>query len=306
MSNERLIWFKGNIVPIDEAQINVLSPTSQFGANVFEGLRAYWNVDECQLYVFRLSAHIDRLQNSIKMMGFESEFSNQLLRKSVIDIIQANAFKEDLVCRQTVFLDGFGSWSATSPVEMFVAPMAKGRYYNKNQGLNVCISSWERINERSLSPKIKTGANYINSRMGQLEATRNGYDSTIFLNDQGTVSEGPGSCVFLVKEGVLITPPLTASILDSITRATVIEIAKNNLGLKVVERDVKREELQSADEVFMCGTAVEIVPVFSIDESSVGVGTKGKVTANIEDLYFQIVRGEHNQYQHWLTPVYKD
>ena len=302
---DRKIWFKGRIVLIDDAKINVLSPTSQFGANVFEGLRAYWNASEKQLHVFRLSEHTDRLQNSMKMLEFESEFTNEFLQKSVVDIIQANKFKEDLVCRQTVFLDGFGSWSATGPVEMFIAPMAKGRYYELTQGISVCVSSWERINEKSLSPKIKMGANYMNSRMGQLEATRNGYDSAIFLNQEGTVSEGPGSCVFIVKDGVLITPPLTASILDSITRSTIIDIARDDLGLKVIERDVEKNELYIADEVFMCGTAVEVVPVFSVDKVQVGQGVEGRVTLNIKDLYLQIVRGKVEKYRKWLTPVYE-
>ena len=302
--NERLIWFKGDIVSIENAKINILSPTSQFGANVFEGLRAYWNNSEKQLYVFRLSEHIDRLQNSIKMIEFDAVFTKAFLQQSVIDIIQANNFQEDIVCRQTVFLDGFGSWSATGTAEMFIAPMAKGRYYEKLQGIDVCISSWERINEKSLSPKIKMGANYMNSRMGQLEATRNGYDSAIFLNQEGTVSEGPGSCVFTVKDGVLITPPLTASILDSITRSTIIDIAREDLGIEVIERDIEKAEMYIADEVFMCGTAVEVVPVFSIDKVQVGRGVEGEVTLNIKNLYLQIVRGKVKKYQKWLTPVY--
>jgi branched-chain amino acid aminotransferase len=302
--NERLIWFKGDMVTIENAKINVLSPTCQFGANVFEGLRAYWNISEKQLYVFRLSEHTNRLQNSMKMLGFETEFTNVFLQQSVIDIIQANNFQEDLVCRQTVFLDGFGNWSATGPVEMFIAPMAKGRYYELTQGINVCISSWERINEKSLSPKIKMGANYMNSRMGQLEAVRNGYDSAIFLNQEGTVSEGPGSCVFIVKDGVLITPPLTASILESITRSTIIDIARDDLDLEVIERDVEKSELYIADEVFMCGTAVEIVPVFSVDKVQVGQGAEGGVTLSIKNLYLQIVRGKVKKYKKWLTPVY--
>jgi len=302
--NERLIWFKGDMVTIENAKINVLSPTCQFGANVFEGLRAYWNISEKQLYVFRLSEHTNRLQNSMKMLGFETEFTNVFLQQSVIDIIQANNFQEDLVCRQTVFLDGFGNWSATGPVEMFIAPMAKGRYYELTQGINVCISSWERINEKSLSPKIKMGANYMNSRMGQLEAVRNGYDSAIFLNQEGTVSEGPGSCVFIVKDGVLITPPLTASILESITRSTIIDIARDDLDLEVIERDVEKSELYIADEVFMCGTAVEVVPVFSVDKVQVGQGAEGGVTLSIKNLYLQIVRGKVKKYKKWLTPVY--
>ena len=302
---ERLIWFKGDIGPIDDAKINVLSPTSQYGANVFEGLRGYWNETERQLYIFRLDEHISRLKNSMKMMELEANFSDAFLRQSVIDIIQANELREDLVCRLTVFLDGFGSWSANGPVEMFIAPMAKGRYCENAQGFDVCISSWERIHEKSLSPKIKMGANYMNSRMGQLEAVRNGYDSAIFLNREGTVSEGPGSCVFIVNEGVLITPPLTASILDSITRVTIIQIARDHLDIKVIERDVEKDELYTAEEVFMCGTAVEVVPIFSVDRVQVGAGIKGDITSRIEALYQKIARGEAGDQKEWLTSVYK-
>ena len=305
--NERLIWFKGNIVPIDEAKVNVLSPTSQFGANVFEGLRAYWNEEDQQLYVYKLQEHTQRLQKSLKMMRFNSDFTNEFLNQSVVDIIKANNFKEDIVCRQTVFLDGFGSWASVDPVEMFIAPMAKGRAYPSDKiGIDVCISSWERISDKSMSPKIKMGANYMNSRAGQMEAVRNGYDSTIFLNDNGKVSEGPGSCLFMVRDGVLITPPVTASILESITRDTVIQIAKDDLGFEVIERDIDRTELYIADEVFMCGTAVEIVPVLSVDKLGVGDAKKGKMTQKLESLYFDIVRGNIEKYKENLTPIYED
>ena len=305
-SKERLIWFKGNIVPVSEAKVNVLSPTSQFGANVFEGLRGYWNDEEQQLYVFRLEKHTARLQKSIKMMRFESSFTNDFLNQSVIDIIKANAFKEDIVCRQTVFLDGFGSWASVDPVEMFIAPMAKGRAYPvEKTGIDVSISSWERINDKSMSPKIKMGANYMNSRAGQMEAQRDGYDSTIFLNDSGKVSEGPGSCLFMVRDQKLITPPVTASILESITRDTIIEIARDELDMEVIERDIDRTELYIADELFMAGTAVEIVPVLSVDRLVVSDGAKGKITQDIEKAYFDIVRGKNLKYIKWLTRVYQ-
>ncbi|MBT5490774.1 branched-chain amino acid transaminase [bacterium] len=303
--NERLMWFKGDIVPVSQATVNVLSPTSQFGANVFEGLRAYWNDTEQQLYILKLQEHTQRLQQSIKMMRFQSDYSNEFLNSSVIDIIKANNFKEDIVCRQTIFLDGFGSWASVESVEMFIAPMAKGRAYPPSKiGINVCISSWERISDKSMSPKIKMGANYMNSRAGQMEAVRNGYDSTIFLNDNGKVSEGPGSCLFMVRDGKLITPPVTASILESITRDFIINIARDELGLEVLERDIDRTELYIADEVFMCGTAVEIVPVLSVDRLDVGNALKGEITLKLERLYFDIVRGLIPKYKSLLTKVY--
>jgi len=306
INDERLIWFKGNIIPVEEAKVNVLSPTSQFGANVFEGLRAYWNKADEQLYIFKLEEHIDRLLKSIKMMRFECCYDADFLRQSVIDIVKANKYKEDIAIRQTVFMDGFGSWSSTSPTDMFIAPIAKGRQYPPEKiGIECCVSSWERISDKSLSPKIKMGANYMNSRMGQMEAMRNGYDSTIFLNDQGKVSEGPGSCIFIVRDGQLITPPVTASILESITRSTILDIARNDLALEVIERDVDRTELYIADEIFLCGSAVEIVPVISVDRLSVGNAEKGSMTTVIEKLYFDIVRGISAKHKNWLTSIYE-
>jgi len=306
MKKERLIWFKGEIMPVDEAKVNVLSPTCQFGANVFEGLRCYWNETDQELYAFRLKEHTERLLDSVKMMRFDLKYSYKELVSSFNDIVKANNYKEDIALRQTIFLDGLGSWFATGPTEMFIAPIPKARLFiDENKGIDCCVSSWERINDNSLSPKIKVGANYINSRAGQLEALRNGYDFTIFLNNQGTVSEGPGSCIFIVRDGVLITPPVTASILESITRATIIEIARAELGLNVLERDVDRTELYICDEIFLCGTAVEIVPVFSVDRMMVGSGEKGSITKNLQELYFNVVRGNVEKYKHWLTPIYK-
>lgn len=303
--DERLIWLKGEIVKLSEAKINVLSPTSQFGANVFEGLRGYWNDKEKQLYVFKLEDHTKRLLNSIKMMRFEEKYSSDFLKSSCLEIIKANNFKEDIAIRQTVFLDGFGSWFASFPIEMFIAPIAKKRLLSKDKkGVTCCISSWERINDNSMSPKIKVGANYINSRAGQMEALRNGYDFAIFLNSIGKISEGPGSCVFFIKDEKLITPSVTSSILESITRSTIIQLANEELGLTVEEREVDRTELYTADEIFLCGTAVEIVPVIEIDRIKVGDGTKGKISSLIEEKYFSTVRGNIEKYSKWLTPVY--
>ena len=304
--DSRLVWFKGEIIPVELAKINVLSPTSQFGANVLEGLRAYWNNQSRQLYIFKLEQHIDRLMKSIRMMRLESTYTAEEFEKAVLDVIVANRYEEDIVIRQTVFLDGFGSWMSNGPTDMFVAPNAKGRQYSTDKiGLECCVSSWERISDRSLSPKIKMGANYMNSRMGQMEALRHGYDTTIFLNDQGKVSEAPGACVFIIRDGKLITPPVTASILESITRSTIIDIATHDLHLSVIERDIDRTELYIADEIFMCGTAVEILPIIGMDGLKVGTGAKGPTTRLIESLYFKIMRGTSEKYMPWLTPVYK-
>lgn len=304
-TKERLIWLNEKIMPLSEAKINVLSPTAQFGANVFEGIRCYWNDEEQQLYAFRLDEHYKRLKNSIKMFRMEEKYSIEELRKGLIDIVKANGYKEDIAVRQTVFIDGFGSWSSRGPINMFIAPIQKSRVKQSEQlGLRCCVSSWERISDKNISPKVKVGANYINSRMAQLEALENGYDSAILKNNQGKIAEGPGSCIFIVRDRVLITPPVTASVLESITRDTIIEIATDVLNLNVLERDIDRTELYIADEVFLCGSAMEVMPVISVDNINIGSGKIGVLTKMIHNVYLDVVTGNIKGYENWLTPIY--
>lgn len=301
----RRIWFKGEILNVNDAKINILAPTSQFGLNVFEGIPCYWNDEQGQLYAFRLDDHYDRLLRSIKLLQLDCTYTKVTLKKALIDVIRVNDYHENLSVRQTIFVDGFGSWGSEGPADMFVAPIPRGKTsaeYNK-KGLNCCVTSWRRISDQNLSPRIKCGANYINSRMGQREALRNGYDTCIFLNDVGKVAEGPGSCLFIVKDGVLITPRLTDSVLESITRDTVIKIAKE-LRIDVEERSVDRTELYTCDEAFLCGSAMELTPVLSVDKYEIKNGVCGQITNSLHQLYLDIVRGNNDKYIDWLTPIY--
>lgn len=301
----RLIWLNGDIVNVNDAKINVLSPTAQFGLNVFEGIRCYWNDEKQQLFAFRLEDHLKRLKRSQRLLEVEDKYTIDELRGAFTEIIVANDYREDIAVRQTLFVDGFGTWSSKETVGMFIAPIPKAKTsaeYNK-KGLNCCISSWQRINDNSLSPRIKCGANYINSRMAQREALRNGYDTTIFLNNMGKVAEGPGSCLFIVRDGRLITPLITDSVLESITRDTVIRLAMD-MGIKVEERTVDRTELYMCDEAFLCGSAMEITPVLRVDGYSVGNGLQGYLTKQIHELYLKVATGETEKYKAWLTPVY--
>jgi len=301
----RLIWLKGQIVNVNDALINVLAPTSQFGLNVFEGIPCYWN-DECkQLYAFRLNDHYNRLIRSAKLLQLDNKYSTEDFTNALKDVIRANEYDENLSVRQTLFVDGFGSWGSEDTVEMFVAPIPRGRTsaeYNK-KGLNCCVTSWRRISDDNLSPRIKCGANYINSRVGQREALRNGYDTCIFLNEFGKVAEGAGSCFFMVKDGVLITPQLTDSVLESITRDTIITLARES-GLVVEERTIDRTEVYLADEAFLCGSAMEISPIYSIDRYPIGNGECGEITGKIHALYLKAVTGKRQNHLDWLTPIY--
>ena len=302
---DRLIWLNGRIVPVADARINVLAPTAQFGANVFEGIRCYWNEAHEELYAFRLDDHFKRLMNSIKMFRMENPYTIDMLKSAMIETVRANGYREDIAVRQTVFIDGFGTWSSRGPVGMFVAPVPKERKeLDASSAIRCCVSSWTRISDRNLSPRIKAGANYINSRMAQMEAIENGYDSAIFLNDQGKVCEGPGSCLFIIRNGILITPPATASVLESITRQTIIELAEKLLNIKTTVRDIDRTELYICDEAFLCGSAVEVTPIGNIDGYPTGTGVTGALTMTIHETYIKTVTGCLDEYLKWLTPIY--
>ena len=303
--SNRLIWFKGELLHVSDAKINVLAPTSQFGLNVFEGIPCYWNENEQQLYAFRLAEHYQRLVKSARLLQIDCPYSTDDLTNALIDVIKANEYTENLSVRQTLFVDGFGSWGSEGPVEMFVAPIPRGKTsaeYNK-KGLHCCVTSWRRISDEMLSPRIKCGANYMNSRVGQREALRNGYDTCIFLNNLGKVSEGPGSCFFMVKDGELVTPALTDSVLESITRDTILNIAKHN-GISVCERSIDRTELYTCDEAFLCGSAMEITPIFSIDRYEIGNGKIGPLTNKLHQCYLDVAQGRNDEFKKWLTPIY--
>ena len=300
----RRIWFKGEILNVNDAKINILAPTSQFGLNVFEGIPAYWNSDENQLYVFRLEDHLKRLERSMKLIQIKPPYTMDQIKKAIIDTIKENEYDENLSIRTTVFVDGFGSWGSEEPSDLFVAPIPRSRTaaeYNK-KGLHCCITSWRRIDDTILSPRIKCGANYINSRMGQREALRNGYDTCIFLNNAGKIAEGPGSCFFMIRDGKVITPAFTDSVLESITRDTVIKIAEES-GLEVQERTIDRTELYTADEAFLCGSAMEITPVYSVDRYEI-TNDAGEITKMLHKKYLDVVMGKDAKHRDWVVKVY--
>ncbi len=304
---ERLIWLNDKIVPLGDATISVLSPTSQFGANVFEGIRCYWNDLEEELYAFRLRDHYIRLFDSARLFRINCPYTMEELESNMKDTIKANNFHEDIAVRQTLFVSGYGSWFSQEPVGMFIAPIAKKRKEHPLcGGETTCISSWERISDRIMSPRAKVGANYINSRLAKLEANDNGYDSALFLNSNGYVAEGTGSCFFMVKGKHLITPKLTDSILNSITRDTVIRLAEEIMDLQVEERQINRTELYLADEAFFCGSAAEITPIIKLDSYKIGDGIPGKITQAVHKNYLDIVSGANKKYRDWLTPIYEE
>jgi branched-chain amino acid aminotransferase len=299
-----LIWLRGKIVEDCEAFVNVLSPTAQFGLNVFEGIRCYWNEETGQLYAFRLKEHLERLLLSCRLVRLPSPYILNEIEGFTKSVILANDFQTDIAVRITIFGDGQGTWNSCEPVSMFIAPMAKSRTrLDKVPSLQACISSWERINDNVLPPRAKVGANYINGRYAHLQAQRDGYDLPIFLGADGKVSEGAGACLFMVRNRQLVTPPTTSSLLESITRDTIIVLARE-AGMTVMERPVDRTELYLADEVFLCGSAAEISPVVSVDGFVMNQGQPGQVTVGLLKSYLAVTSGENPAHQEWRTVVH--
>lgn len=304
MSANRLIWFKGALIPADQALVPVLSPTAQFGLNVFEGIRGYWNPQTRDINLFRLPEHLDRLDESCRLIGITSPYDSAQITGFIRDVLRANDYRCDVAVRATLFVDEEGSWSSSTPVDMFVAPIDRPRRdINQTSGARACISTWERISDRAFPPRIKAGANYINGRYAHLEAQRNGYDLPVLLGRDGTVSEGAGSCLFMVRRGRLVTPTATNSILESITRDTLIQIATAE-NLPVDIRPIDRTELYMADELFLCGSAAELTPLTSIDGHQMGAGTIGPITRHLLTRYLNVASGLDPEFTGWQTPVY--
>ena len=302
LNKDRIIWFKGELIKAKEAKVHVLSPTAQYGLNVFEGIRGYWSEEHNDLFIFRLDEHLKRLQRSCQILSITSPYDFSEITDAIIKVLHANTFRCDVSIRVTLFVDEEGGWSSSNPVNMLVAPIAKPRSdINLENGKKGMISSFERINDNSMPPRAKVGANYINSRYAYLEAQSLSFDFPIMLDREGKVSESSGSCLMMLKDGVLVTPPKTASIVESITRDTILEISKK-LKYETEIRSVDKDELYSADEIFLCGTTAEIIPLTSIDNCIIGNGLTGSFTKKIYKEYLNEATGSH---PYWLTPVWK-
>jgi branched-chain amino acid aminotransferase len=303
MATSRHLYLDGKLVPYEDARIHVQSGAVKYGGSVFEGLRAYWNPDHEELYVFRLKEHIDRLYGSMRLMRMDHAFTREELTRSILDVLRKNQVREDVHIRQTAYIAGDGDIDASGPVGLAVD--ARPRKVTERPGIAVGVSSWTRIADGAMPPRIKCSANYQNGRLAMLEAKANGYEGALLLNARGKLAEAPGACCFVVRGGVPMTPPVTADILESVTRATLLELFRKELGQAPVEREIDRTELYVSDEVFLCGSGWEITPVLSVDRLPLGDGRQpGPVTRAIQACYFAVVRGEKSAYRDWLTPVH--
>lgn len=303
------VWMDGKLVPWAEATLHVATECVLRGENVFEGERAYWSEAEGQLFIFRHADHIARLRQGARIMRMTIPYSDAEIEAACIALIRACGYRGSVHFRPVAYFD-VGELTHYKPEEirtgMFILAFSKPSTKAVSEGVTSCVSTWRRNSDLASPSRVKSGANYHNSRLAYIDARLNGFQVPILLNEAGKVAEGPGACFMMVRKGKLVTPPVTADILESITRDTLIEAAQAELGLEVVERDIDRTELYVCDEAFFCGSGHEVSPINSIDHYEVGSGKPGPITRRLQQLYFDIVCGRVAKYRHWLTPVYGD
>ena len=300
----KVVTINGNLMPLKDAKVSITAPGLSYAALVFEGIRAYWNKEHKQLYIFRLDEHLKRFINSMKLLKFIDYPNLSSIKADILQNIQANNYQEDIYIRLQGYIDEWGEMAVRSPVSTSIVSYPRPRAIAFTEGKNFTISSWQRLDDNASPPRIKASANYLNSRLASIQAKESGYDGGIMLGANGKVSEGPGGCIFLIRNGNLITPTITSGILESITRDSIIEIA-NTLTINVQTRDVDRTELYIADEIFYCGTGQEIMPILSVDKMLAGEGTPGKITKILQSEFTEIVRGNNQIFKSWISPTYK-
>ena len=300
-----LAYFDGKIVPIAEATVSITCSTLHYGTGCFGGLRAYWNEDQGQLYGFRLMDHYRRFLNSAKLIRCNLDMSPERLKDITLELLSREGWRQNVYIRPLAYKDDdiFKLWlhESRDKVAIFSQPM--GTYIKSDAGAKICVSSWRRVDDTAIPARGKVNGAYVNSALVKTDAMLSGFDDAIVLNQDGHVSEGSAANLMIVRNGVVITPPVTANLLEGITRQSLITLLRVELGLEVVERDIDRSELYLADEAFYCGTGVEIVPIGSIDHHTIGQGGRGPLTQRLHGLYSRVLRGEEQQYLSWLSPV---
>jgi branched-chain amino acid aminotransferase len=298
-------WQNGAFVPADTVTLPLLAPGVTYAASVFEGIRAYTQGNGSGVALFRLDEHLDRLRRSCEVLGLDDVPDPAHMAKTVVELMERNTVAEDTYIRLQVYVDGDGEMTARGPTG--VAMLARPRPQltaRLETGIRCQVSSWRRIGDNASPPRVKAAANYLNGRLAGLQAKVDGYDTALLLTEDGQVAEAPGACVLLVRDRVLLAPPVTAGILESLTRDTVLRHARD-MGFiaQVLERPVDRTELYAASEVMLVGTGMEVTPVVGIDRFAIGDGIRGPVTQQLQDLYFAAVRGTDPTPDGWLTHV---
>lgn len=298
-------FLNGKTVEAEKAMIPVRTHAFLYGTAVFEGIRAYWNEEEKQLYVFRAPEHYERLLRSAKIMYMNSPYTVEEYCKITKDLLKKNNYKQDAYMRPNLYkaAQKVGPGLYDNEDRFMLITNKMGDYIDTSKGLKVCVSSWRRNSDNAIPPRAKVAGSYANAALIKTDAHNAGFDDAVVLDEAGQVTEGSAMNLFLVQNGKLVTTMKTDNILVGVTRNTVIELAKD-LGIETEERAIDRTELYISDEAFYCGTGAQISPIVSVDNRDLGDGKVGPISKELQKLYFDVVRGKVAKYKHWCMPVY--
>jgi branched-chain amino acid aminotransferase len=299
-------FFQNKFVPLSQAKIGILTHAFHYGTACFEGIRANWNAERKQLYLFRCRDHYQRLLNSCRLLNMHPPQSADQLCQLTVELVRKSGYKEDVYIRPVAYKSSelLGVKLHDLEDSLLIAVTTFGPYLDASKGIRCCVSSWRRIDDNMIPPRGKITGLYVNNAFAKTEAIHNGFDEAIMLTSEGYVSEGSGENIFLVVGGQLVTPSSNDKILMGITRDTVMQLAERELGIETIERHVDRSELYMADECFMTGTAAHVTPVVEIDHREIGQGTVGSLTRKLQELYFGVECGGNKKYLQWCMPVY--
>jgi branched-chain amino acid aminotransferase len=297
----KFIWFDGKYVTSEKAKVPVTTHAIHYGTSVFEGIRGYWNSEN--LYIFRLADHLKRFRNSGKFYSISLNFSDDQISNAIVNLCKKNGIRQSCYIRPFYFVGQYGinlHVNEKSPTHVAIYTALFRDLFDKN-GITTCVSSWRKFSDATMPTQAKMGGNYLNSILATQECKRNGFDEAILLDLKGNVSEAPGENIFLVRDEQLITPPISSSALDGITRNTIITLA-HDMGYKTIIKKIPKSELYLADEIFLTGTAAEITPIIQIDHKK--ISKVGKITKSMMTAYNDVVMNKNDKYSNWLTAVY--
>ncbi len=303
--SQQYAFFRDKIVPYEDAKVGVMTHGLNYGTGVFEGIRGYWNAEQEDLSLLLVREHYTRFLRNTRMVFIDVPYSVDQLVDFTLELCRIHGFREDVYIRPIAYKSSehIGVSMQGIADEMAILAIPFGDYVDMSRGLDVCVSSWKRSDDNAIPGRGKITGNYVNSALAKNEALINGYDEAIVLNSLGFVSEASAANIFLVRDNTLVTPSVADGILEGYTRAAVITLAKNELHMECIERSVGRSELYTCDELFLCGTGVQVAPIRSVDRRAVGTGETGPVARTLQSLYFDAVRGKLSSYSDWLTPV---
>ncbi len=300
-------YFEGQYVPMAEARVSILTHSFLYGTAVFEGIRAYWNTDQGQLYGLFIREHVERLRQNCRMLLMDPLPSVDEIASIILETVRRNGFRQDVYIRPGYYKSSraIGVRLHDLDHEMYVATIPFGDYIDTESGIRLMTSSWRRNADDAIPARGKIVGGYVNMAFQKSEAELNGFDEALVLTSDGSASEASAANLFIVRDGLLVTPPVTDDILEGVTRKAMIGLARDE-GIEVEVRSIDRSELYIADEIFLCGTGVQVSPVIGIDHRAVGSGEIGPIVRALRTRYFDAVRGRLPEYRHWLTPISSD